>query len=163
MSDYPSECLRGISLANDCSAKGVIESSLFNRFDKTERSDGFSEMSITWNDNDEAVRIITFQKKAGEIQFKIGLAVLLRSQIDLARRNPYYCKILKYERKPSVDNPYHGNILIDSNANKSDKRRVASFLAVGAKFIPRDKNWDKTPMSSVDIKAVFLSDNTKNE
>lgn len=163
MSDYPSECLRGISVASDCSAEGVVDSSLFNRFDKTDRPDEFHEMSITWNDNDEAVQIIAFQKKSGEIQFKIGLAVLLRSQLDLARRNPYYHKILKYERKPSADNPYHGNILIDSKASKSDKRRVASFLAVGAKIIPRDKNWDKTPPSAVDIKTLFLSDNTQNE
>lgn len=163
MPDYPSEFLRGISSASDCSIEGVAEASLFNRFDKADRADGFEEMSITWNDNDEAVRIISFQKKAGEIHFKIGLAVLLRSQIDLARRDPFYDKILKYERKPSESNPYHGNILIDSKASKSAKRRVASFLAVGARVIPRNKNWEEQPLTSADIKAVFPNVDTLNK
>ena len=163
MSSYPSECLRGISSDKDCSDEGVLSSSLFNRFDKTDRIDGFYEMSITWNDNDEAVRIISNQKKLGEIQFKVGLAVLQRSQLDVVRRNPYYAKIFFYERRESMGNPYHGNILMKSSASKQDKRKVADFLAIGAKVIYRNEIWEKTPPSSADIKAMFPSDNIDNE
>ena len=63
MSGYPSECLRGISDKNQRLKNGLGSFTLFNNFSVAKRTDGFDELSVTWNDSDEAVQVIFSQRK----------------------------------------------------------------------------------------------------
>lgn len=164
MSSYPNECLRGISSSNLCFETGLVKPELFYRFDNVGREDGFDELSITWNDSDESVQIISTQKKKNseELQFKFGLAVLRRFVLDIAKRNPQFTGILNYERKKTKNNPYHGNILLKSGVDKQKRNMIASFLAMYSRVVPRDDLLGSIKISSSDISSLFNDDDTTN-
>ena len=156
MVSYPNEFFRGISSESFCFENNLARPTLFYDFDNVNRADGFNELSITWNDNDESVDIISNQKKSsGELQFKVGLAVLQRSILDIAKHNIQFKGILKYERKASHDNPYHGNILLKAGEDKQKRNMVASFLAMNSRVILRDGGTGKIKLSSYDIGLLF--------
>ena len=156
MVSYPDEFFRGIPSESFCFENNLARPTLFCNFDNVNREDGFNELSITWNDNDESVKIISNQKKSsGELQFKFGLAVLQRSILDIAKHNPHFRGILNYERKASHDNPYHGNILLKANEDKQKRNMVASFLAMNSKIVLRDSNTGEIELSSCDVGLLF--------
>lgn len=133
--DYPDNCLRGIPndgfLTDD---KKGVQSSLFAYNLSDPRADGWIEISINWEDNDQAIPFTLAQNKEnGEPKFPSGVAVLPRDRIDAMLMFPRVKTLLLYERQEKVnENPYHGNILYKEDISKQDKRTVSGMLAMAA-------------------------------
>lgn len=73
--EYPSHYWRGIA-NKDFICDFRLNAAAF-QFDDTIREDGFKELSINWNDSDEALITVLSQKKAnGKLQFSVGAAKL---------------------------------------------------------------------------------------
>lgn len=102
------------------------------------REDGYCEVSITWDDEPEAFRVIASQKKDdGSIQFKGGIAEIERKELDQKLEAQIRIKNLAYERRPTTNNKYHGNLLILNALDKTRKTMIKSQLALlGAKILP---------------------------
>jgi len=74
----------------------------------------------------------------GQIQFRIGAALLPRDEIEQLRRRPLLIGLLEYERRPLDDNPYHGNILVRAGTSKPTRNLIASGLALAVtEIIPQ--------------------------
>lgn len=69
------------------------------------------------------------------LQFKFGIGIVKRSFLDILKRNPQFSGILDYERYPTANNKYHGNILLAQNKNKSKRNMLASALALQTQTI----------------------------
>lgn len=129
--EYSERLIRGISNSDFLDEEGRASAQLF-QFDVGERKDGYSEVSVNWYDNIEALDFIMNQKKKDrdDYQFKFGAAIMRRSWLDeeIARPN---CKgALTYERKPIEGvNPYHGNILQKDGLAKHIRLVLAASLA----------------------------------
>ena len=126
MVEYPDELIRGISTDKFLS-HGHPTKELFSKFE--ERDDDFGELSITWYDNEEAMEITLNQIKDGNIQFKEGVAVICRHKLDICCKHPLTEECLHYERKPTEDNKYHGNLLLKKSTPKSKKSEISFFIA----------------------------------
>ena len=131
---YPEELLRGIP-NQDCMAEdGYPGTSLFHFQQKqssSARHDKYMELSINWRDDDGALNILMEQKKEdGTYQFKIGVAVLSRKELDRIRRMPRFKGSFNYERKSLPDNPYHGNLLLIEELPTNLKRMVQTLIAI---------------------------------
>lgn len=136
---YPDNCIRGISNKNELAEDGSVSASLFY-FSFPEREDGWKELSINWMDDDVSVEFSMDQKKDdGSIQFKAGLAIIPREEIERLSRSPTLMKgILTYERKILDNNPYHGNLLLHKDVSKSTMKKIAAGLALAvSEIIPR--------------------------
>lgn len=128
---FPEKLLRGISSSDFVDDEGRATAALF-QFDKSERSDGFDEVSVNWYDNMDALDILLNQrKKSGEdYQFRIGVAVLCRNWLDELIRRPNNKNAIDYERDPIEDvNPHHGNILRKASLPNGVKSMLASNIA----------------------------------
>ncbi len=102
---------------------------VFNFEDNPQRRDGWTDQSVNWEDDPEAIPFILSQSKGdGKPQFEVGLAVLPRPEIDRLKLNPGYA-VLSYERQPFRDNRYHGNLLIPNASTKPFRRAIAGALA----------------------------------
>ena len=133
MDKFPEECLRGIPHEDSFIEGGLPTVNLFRNFERRQREDGYDELSITWRDDDNALNLILSQTKDdGSIQFKYGVAVIKRRDLDNLKNNPQFSGILSYERRKTDGNKYHGNILIVSTASKPKRNMVASALAICA-------------------------------
>jgi hypothetical protein len=127
---YPNELIRGIPntsyLEND-----YPNARLFNEFgENPDRDDDNDEASINWQDDQGALDLIFDQKKDnGEFQFKIGGAILSRSELDRLCKKPQTKGLLSYERRDIPGNKYHGNILLKKGTSKSMKNMIASAIA----------------------------------
>ncbi|MBC8465712.1 MAG: hypothetical protein ISS57_14510 [Anaerolineales bacterium] len=137
---YPNNCFRGIPNDTYIIEDGTAASFLFYFKDEDVRSDGWIEQSINWEDDDLSIKIILGQtKKNGEIQFKEGVAKLPRNEIDRLIKQPSVNGILSYERQPLVNNPYHGNLLLQSDTPKLTMKKIAAGLAlVVSEIIPQE-------------------------
>jgi hypothetical protein len=133
MSDvmYPPELLKGIPNASSLDEDGFPTSDLFYFKDRAvEREDDYFEESICWHDDDGAVTLLLNQKKEGDIlQFKAGLAILCRLQLDRIKNNPRYSNRLSYERREVPGNRYHGNLLLKKNVPKRIMRVIAATIS----------------------------------
>ena len=130
--DYPEELIRGIPNKDDM-AEDYPDSSLFKRFDVPEekRDDEYSELSVNWYDDEGALKHILSQKKdSGELQFKAGAAILIRSEIDALCKRPAVKNQLTYERKGIDGNNYHGNLLLKNSATRKERNLIASGIAL---------------------------------
>ena len=129
--NYPDRMIRGISNKN-CIFEDTVTAELFTEFKDTGRTDEFKELSISWLDNDGALRSVLEQtKEDGTLQFKYGAAILMRDEIDKQKlKNKLINTLLSYERSPLNANPYHGNLLLKNDANRLHKYMVASALAL---------------------------------
>lgn len=108
------------------------------------RSDGYCEISITWNDEPESLDLIMSQTKEGtdEIQFKDGVAEISRIEIDEKMKPQIMLKNLLYERRPTPNNKYHGNLLVKNELNRQMKTMIKSQLALIAQgHILPNKYW----------------------
>ena len=108
---YPQKMLRGISSKNFI-VEGILTEDVFN-LDPV-REDGYCEISVTWYDNQEAFDVIMSQKSD--------------------RRDEMYflSKNLSYERRPTANNQYHGNLLVKNSLSKQIKRLIKCGLATFA-------------------------------
>lgn len=134
---FPDKCLRGISASEQLEEGNSVSSSAFN-FSDLIREDGWRDLSINWHDDEGAVQVLLNQKKAnGEIQFKIGYAVIPREELDHLIKQPTVNEALKYERHQIENNPYHGNILVRGNLSKPKIRQLQAGLALLVSVVVR--------------------------
>lgn len=140
MASYPSECLRGIPSEHFID-NGLPRAELFSNVDKpkiTHRTDGSDEVSITWRDEDAAVNLMFEQENGeGEKQFRYGIAIIRRSDLDILKGDPRFKGVFKYERKPTHLNKYHGNLLLKSDTDAPKRRMIFSLLAFYANNVIR--------------------------
>jgi hypothetical protein len=127
---YPDNCLKGIP-NKDFVVDGRVIPTLFYFAMEKVRSDGLVEQSINWQDDEGAADILLRQiKDDGEIQFKIGFAVIPKDELDRLNKRPNFSGLLSYERAALENNPYHGNILIKGNVDKRIMKTIAAGLAL---------------------------------
>lgn len=137
---FPDKFIRGVSSPNFVDSNGRASAEIFH-FTDNNRDDGFSEASINWYDDDDALTLLLQQRKDNDnqdYQFKYGAAILERSEADKIMKHPLYCDVFSYERSPLYDNKYHGNLLRkDTELKKQYKNMIASALAMFAQLVPR--------------------------
>lgn len=127
---FPDNCLRGITTLDQLEEGNSVSSSAFN-FSDSIRGDGWRDLSINWQDDEGAVQVLLSQKKLnGEIQFKVGYAVIPREELDHLIKQPTVNGMLTYERHQIDNNPYHGNILVNGNLPKPTIRKLQAGLAL---------------------------------
>jgi len=126
---FPTNCIKGIP-NSDFIKEGIVLPHLFY-FSEQARDDDWKEQSINWKDNENAIKLTMEQRKEdGELQFKIGVAIIPRDEIDRLSRLPTVNGVLSYERKPLNDNPYHGNLLLKNNVSTILMKAIAAGLAL---------------------------------
>jgi len=137
--DYPPTCIKGVPNVTFLNDEGCVGMQLFLFDGSGDRGDGWLESSVNWRDDEEAVAVTLRQRKAdGQIQFRIGAALLPRDEIEQLRRRPLLVGLLEYERRPLDDNPYHGNILVRAGTSKPTRNLIASGLALAVtEIIPQ--------------------------
>ena len=137
--DYPEKCIRGIP-NNNYIEDDYPNAELFKQFDENpERTDDYNEISINWDDDDGAINTIMAQKKkdSQEYQFKIGGAIISKSELDRLLKKPQIKNKLSYERAEIPGNKYHGNILLKKDTSKSLRNMIASNLALCVESVVR--------------------------
>ena len=134
--NYPKNSIKGIP-NNDFLIEGrTVASHLFDF--KQIRDDRTVEQSINWEDDESVVDFTLNQRKEnGDLQFRAGVAILPRSEIDRLSRLPTIRGLLSYERSPLDDNPYHGNLLLQANVPKAKMKQIAANLALAISGITR--------------------------
>lgn len=128
---YPDEILRGIPNSAFIDKDEYPTSNLFYFDKQSKRSDNFKEESICWKDDEEAVFLLLNQKKDDKsLQFKAGIAVVSRDELDRLINKPTVKQQLSYERNIIPGNKYHGNLLLNDNVEKSVMKRIAAGIAL---------------------------------
>jgi len=127
---YPEGCLRGLSVIDHVLEDGSVSTAAFN-FSEVTRGDGWKELSINWDDDENSKETLLNQRKEnGEFQFKVGYAVVPRSELDHLIHQPTVNGTLSYERSPLENNKYHGNILLKGTLTKPTIRKLQAGLAL---------------------------------
>lgn len=125
----PEKCIRGILNPGFIDEDGVANIGLF-QFRKREPSDDWLEASINWMDDKKAIGFTLNQTKDnGEFKFKVGIAILPRSDLDRIKKRHGIAGHFKYKRASSQDNRYHGNLLLKNDILTVRKRMVCNLLA----------------------------------
>ena len=128
----PYNFLRGFNTKDCLTKEQNIAIGAFQFGDHTdERNDNYLEASINWEDDEKAVIILLEQKKedSDELMFKYGYARLPLNLVRMTLKSLIEKKYLDFERKPLVNNPYHGNILIPRGINKQERSMIQNNLA----------------------------------
>jgi hypothetical protein len=135
---FSDNCIKGIPNKEFLLADGSVGSHLFYFEESKNRSDGYDEQSINWEDDTSAISFTLNQKTDnGDWQFDSGVALIPRNEIDRLNRQPSVNGILAYERHPLEHNPYHGNILLRVGIPKPTMKKIAAGLALAvSKIIP---------------------------
>lgn len=146
--EYPDVFFRGIQNETDVDANNYLKSSAFLFGSKIREEDGMSELSIVWDDCEEALSLLLRQKnkKGTDIAFKSGYATVQLSRFTNTVANHIQDGLVDYERRPLEEdkaqgieaNPYHGNILIHKQASEQMKKNIQHTLATIAVFTRRD-------------------------
>ena len=133
---YPDRCIRGIPDNSFLTDDGSIGTHLFYFFDKHNRDDGWVEQSINWEDDDTVIEFSLQQKKVdGSLQFKAGIVLIPREEVDRLNNLPTVKGLISYERRPLEDNSYHGNILLKSSLPRPTMKKIAAGLALAVSDI----------------------------
>jgi hypothetical protein len=137
---YPINCIKGIPNADFLIEDGSIGSHLFYFKKEHIRDDGRKEQSINWEDDSNAIEFTINQKKDDDsIQFKAGVAIVPRDEIDRLGNMPTVKGLLSYERQPLDINPYHGNLLLAEGVPNHTMKKLAAGLALAVtKIIPSE-------------------------
>lgn len=126
---YPNDFWRGIA-NKDFISNGVVLPSAF-KFDDVIREDGYKELSINWNDCDEALEIALNQRKqSGKLQFSAGIARLELSKVQMFLHTHIIQGDFGYERREVDGNPYHGNLLVSGKTSKVVRSLISNGLAL---------------------------------
>lgn len=129
---YPDTLLRGLITPGSVTPERYVTVDAFQFQDfRKNRSDNYNEMSINWEDSDEAVDVLLKQKKEGseDPQFKVGFARMSMASIKDVLRPHISDKSFSYERKPVEGNPFHGNLLVVANLNGQIIKNIRYSLA----------------------------------
>lgn len=128
--------MRGISnKKNELTDEGYICSAVYSFPSSVGecRKDNYKELSVNWEDDDNAINVLLNQKKID----KNGVE---RNQFESACRvNMATLKMvcnhflrdmnLSFERAPIRGNPYHGNILLLDSVSKQTRTLISNALA----------------------------------
>jgi len=125
---YPDEFFRGIP--NNTYKDGILMQDSF-KLDPV-REDGYCEISITWNDEPEALNVIMSQisERTRDYQFKDGIAEISRRELDQRMKPQIIQGNLTYERRPVEGNKYHGNLLVKGGLDKAMRTLILAQLAL---------------------------------
>lgn len=133
--EYPDSFFRGIASSNFI-LNGHILGDAF-QFDDAGRSDNFKELSINWNDSEEALELALTQRKSnGNLQFTGGVAKLDLSFVKMFFHTYIEEGTFSYEGREVPGNPYHGNLLISSTLNKQQRSTISGTLGLLAERNP---------------------------
>ena len=129
MADYPEQCLKGLA-GDDCiTSEGLVSAAAF-QFKVADRADSWQESSINWRDSEASLQHTLQQRRSdGSLQFKRGVAVLNRNDLDVAMQRYRHKGLLGYERRPIENNPHHGNLLLAATATQPARRLICAALA----------------------------------
>lgn len=140
--EIPVECYRGLSSKDWVTAGGYITSAAFQFSDYKpcdRGDDGFCELSIQWNDDENAVINLLNQKKpkTDALQFKAGYCRIDIDQLKLVVKQYIRQKTFSMERRPInadeesgiQENPYHGNLLLHNSIERAVKKNIEHMLA----------------------------------
>ncbi|MCJ7506104.1 hypothetical protein MUP05_06510 [Candidatus Bathyarchaeota archaeon] len=90
-------------------------------------------------DDDSVIDFTLRQTKDnGEQRFKVGVAILPRSELDKIKKRHFLTQPLEYERAATQENPYHGNLLLKGEIASQVKNMIRHTLALACKIIPRE-------------------------
>lgn len=146
---FPSCFYRGVANESDVDKGVYLKASafLFGSDVPTYRQDGKKELSIVWNDDDEALRLLLRQKnkKGTGPQFAHGYATIQLSKFENTVIDYIAGNLVSYERRPIQEdkehgveeNLYHGNILLHQSATDQIRKNVQHSLATIAQFSRR--------------------------
>ena len=130
---YPEEFLKGIPNKLYIGGDNGPTSDLFYfqiKHQKEGRDDGYLEESINWRDDSGADEtIFTQTKDDGSFQFKAGVAVMCRKELDRLIKKPLNKNVLSYERKEIPGNRYHGNLLLKNTVDTREMKKIAATIA----------------------------------
>ena len=136
--DYPDNCLRGIWNKQQVLEDGLVQSTVFFFSDDHMRANGEFEQSINWEDDEQAVPFTLSQKKEdGSLQFRGGVAVIARADLDRLSRLPAFGHALSYDRQPFPENSYHGNLILAPGITKARRKHIAATIAMHVSHIVR--------------------------
>jgi hypothetical protein len=142
----PDTCIRGILNNNFIYSDGTVGSDLFF-FADPDRGDGWSPLSINWEDDESAMTEILQQTRSdGAFRFKTGAVILPKREIDRINDSLNVRGLLSYEREPLLQNDYHGNLLCSASADKRTMKQIAAGLALAIS----DVKWRNTDEESSD-------------
>jgi hypothetical protein len=128
---YPDNCLRGIWNEQHVGKDGLVDTSVFYFTDACVRPTGDFEQSVNWEDDDKAIPFTLSQKKEdGTPQFKGGVAVIARSELDRLSKLPTLDQALSYDRQPLPENSYHGNLVLAAGVSKQRRKYLAAAIAL---------------------------------
>lgn len=128
--EYPIDFWRGISSKDFISCGWVLPEAF--QFDKDVRDDGFKELSINWNDCENALQVALKRTKPnGKLQF-VGATKLELSKVKSVLASFIEEGLFSYERREIDGNPYHGNLLLSGDIDKKRRSLVSSGLALVA-------------------------------
>jgi hypothetical protein len=131
MTNYPDTCIKGIPNHSFVGPNGFPSTHLFYFDPPHAREDGWIEESINWEDDEQAIDFTLNQKKDdGTLQFKAGVALIPRGEIDRLNSQPSIANSLGYERAPLDGNPYHGNLLLQEAVPKAIMKKIAAGIAL---------------------------------
>lgn len=134
----PEECIRGILNPDFIDKDGVANIGLF-QFRKREPADDWCEASINWMDDEKAIGFTLNQTKAsGELKYKVGIAILPRSEFDRIKKRHGFAGHFKYERAALQDNSYHGNLLLKDNILPTRSKMLRNLLAFSSQIHRRE-------------------------
>ena len=136
---YPDYLIRGIPHPSLIEEDGSPSAGLFPFDKKSTRLPDYREESINWYDDQDAIRHTFDQRKDEDtFQFKGGIAILPRSELDRLKYNIHLKNRFDYERCCLDTNKYHGNLLLKTDTSKQMKRTIAGMLALYAQVIKRE-------------------------
>lgn len=135
--EYPDYAFRGLTDKNHINIE-------FNRilgeafcFDgKHPNEDGYDELSINWDDDENSLDNLKIQKKANADTLKYGNGIVRIPTSKLKEMKNRYKGYFTYERKPVENNDYHGNLLLNFDGmNKQMRRLISNELALNVDMV----------------------------
>jgi hypothetical protein len=139
---FPDNCLRGIPNDQHLLDEGRVAPHLFHfKPEQSARTDGWIEQSINWEDDSSVVEFTLNQRKEnGELQFRAGVAIISRSEIDRFNGRPAISGVLSYERQRLENNPFHGNLLLREDIPKVTMKMIAAGIAcLVSSIVPQNR------------------------
>ena len=109
--------------------EGILATSVFYISDDQKRVDGCLVQSVNWEDDDAAIAFTLSQRKTdGTRHFPGGVAILPRTAVDEVARLPIFGDVLFYDREPTPENRYHGNLALRAAISKRRRQLLAAVL-----------------------------------
>ena len=111
------------------------------QFEEKVRDDGYRELSINWNDDDDSLKLLFEQKKEnGKFHFPAGVVKLELILVKQLLKVYIESKEFDYERREIEGNPYHGNLLLKKSTPKQARKKIMNGLSLIAESVIENPN-----------------------